>query len=215
MSGALLKWMVVVVVVVLAGCGGKRVALENDRLRRENFDLKEHVDALEGHIAELLILTKTPERSAAPEDSTEVLAATPKVVSVTIDRLSHVRDADRDGVPDTLVVYVVPRDGRDRFLQVVGRLQVIAAIAPLDKDATTIGQAEFAPSAVRDAYRMTFSGPHYTFEVPIVIPREFARESILLRAVLVDATTGGRYEAERVLKTREPEPSRQAPAGSR
>ncbi|MCA9297024.1 MAG: hypothetical protein KC983_10915 [Phycisphaerales bacterium] len=216
MRGALLtELMMAAVVALLAGCGGKSVSLENDRLRRENFDLKEQVDALEGRNAELLAMMKTPEPVIAPEDPADVIAATPQVVAVTIDRISHVRDTDSDGVPDTLVVYIVPRDGRDRFLQVVGRVKIVAAIAPLESDATTIGQAEFTPAAVRDAYRSTFTGTHYTFEVPIVMPAGAERESILIRVALDDATTGKRVEAERVVKTRAPKPPLDAGPRSR
>ncbi|MCI0366190.1 MAG: hypothetical protein L0219_20205, partial [Phycisphaerales bacterium] len=147
----------------------KEVSNANNELRMKNVELQSQVDDLSRRNKELQIEL---ERSSAvpstlPED---IRANTPHVTAIKIDGISHVRDSDNDGRPDRLVIYLQPTDGRGRFTQLVGSVSVNAALVPADGEAQTVGRVTLNPAEIRDAYRSTITGIHYTIEVPIQLP---------------------------------------------
>ncbi len=174
-----------------AGCGSgaKRASLENDRLRAEALDLKDRIVGLEKRNAELeaeLLRASAEPRSLAEE----YRANAPHVASISIGRLSHARDDDGDGRPDTLVLYVKPSDGLDRFVQMVGHLSAHAAILPTNGDAVTIGRANLGPAEVRQAYRSSALGTHYTVTLPIESPPDAQTTTVIAQVEFTDAYDG-------------------------
>jgi hypothetical protein len=185
--------------LLLSGCFGnnsRAVADENDRLRRELLDAQKQLAAAQARTGELEADLKAlaAQSQTLPED---VLAATPRVQTLEIDRLSHARDTDGDARPDHLVVYLRTLDGYQRVLQIAGDITIIVACLPRDQDAVTVARKAFKPAEVRDCYRSGITGTHYTFEVPIDPSTATAHAACTIRAVFVDPSTGVEHSAQR------------------
>jgi hypothetical protein len=192
----------VVAVFVVSGCGQRRFSNENDVLRARVLELEKEAAALEKRIIELEAELAA---QAIPPDgqSMEITANTPHVAAISIDRLSHIRDDDKDGTPDTLIVYVKPADGRGRFVQLVGRLHLHAALLPMREESQTIALLELSPGEVRDAYRSSFTGTHYTIEAPLALPADAAASAECDVCITYeDGRTGQRFEEHRAIALR-------------
>ena len=177
------------VAVLTAGCGSfKKVSQENDRLRALVMELQDENRALAGRAGELEGQVQRLTRDLPIPQ--EVRDATPHVTDISIASVSHATDTDGDGRPDTLVVYVEPTDGRGRFVQLVGALSVHAATLPADGDAITIGRVTLGPRELRDAYRSTFLGTHYTIDVPITIAAGATQTECTVQVEFVDGRDG-------------------------
>jgi hypothetical protein len=191
-----------VTVLIAPGCRDQRLSEENDRLRARVLDLETEIRALRQRNEELAVAV---ERVADASDglSADALAATPGLVELKIGRLSHSDDEDGDGIAETLVLYLNPRDGRSRFLQIVGTLSVHAAVLPPDADAITIGRRTLDPIELRDAYRSGVTGTHYTVELPIESGNGDNEASLpnsaIVRVEFTDARTGAVHAAERAI----------------
>ncbi len=177
------------VAVLTAGCGSfKKVSEENDRLRALVMELQDENRALAGRAGELEGQVQRLTRDLPIPQ--EVRDATPHVTDISIASVSHATDTDGDGRPDTLVVYVEPTDGRGRFVQLVGALSVHAATLPADGDAITLGRVTLGPRELRDAYRSTFLGTHYTIDVPITIAAGATQTECTVQVEFVDGRDG-------------------------
>jgi hypothetical protein len=198
----LLTAAAIVATAALIGCGRRDFANENDVLRARVLELETQTAALERRIVELeaeLAAQTIPPASLAPE----IAANTPQVADISIDRLSHFQDDDEDGTIDALIVYIVPADGRDRFVQLVGRLSLHAALLPMDDEPQTIARVDLSPGAVRDAYRSSFMGTHYTIDAPVSLPADAAAfDACDVRVTYEDGRTGRRLEAHRAISLR-------------
>ncbi len=181
------------------GCGSfKRVSRENDRLRTQAMELQQQNRDLTNRTAELeaQILRASDDGGVAQD----VRDATPHVAAISIDAISHVLDEDGDGRPDTLVVYVTPSDGRGRFVQMVGDLSVHTAMLPTDSDAISIGRIRLGPRELRDAYRSTFLGTHYTITMPISVPDSPHPTGCTVKAEFLDGYDGRRVTDQREIQ---------------
>ncbi len=177
------------VAVLTAGCGSfKKVSEENDRLRALVMELQDENRALAGRAGELDAQVRRLTRDLPIPK--EVRDATPHVADVSIAAVSHATDTDGDGRPDTLIVYVEPTDGRGRFVQLVGALSVHAATLPADGDAITLGRVTLGPLELRDAYRSTFLGTHYTVKVPITIAPGATQTECTVQVEFIDGRDG-------------------------
>ncbi len=184
-----------VVAVLTTGCGSfKKVSEENDRLRARVMELEDENRELAGRAGELDGQVQRLTRDLPIPQ--EVRDATPHVTDISIASVSHARDTDGDGVPDTLVVYVEPSDGRGRFVQLVGELSVHAATLPADGDAITLGRVTLGPRELRDAYRSTFLGTHYTVDVPITIAPGATPTECTVQVEFVDGRDGRTVTAQ-------------------
>ncbi len=203
-SSAARAILVLLGAALLPGCSADpaKLAAENDRLRAELLDLRKQVDGLRRRSNELR--ADLGRFSADPEAlPPEIRANTPHVAEITIGRLSHVRDEDNDGRPDTLVVYVKPVDGLGRAVQLVGHLSVNAALLPGDADAITIGRVQLDPAELRMAYRSAIMGAaHYTVTVPIELPADAREDKCLVRVSYDDGRTRLRHTDEKGISLR-------------
>ena len=75
-------------------------------------------------------------------------------------------------------------------MQLVGELSVHAAVLPADGDAITLGRVRLGPLELRDAYRSTFLGTHYTVDVPITIALGATQTQCTVKVVFVDGHNG-------------------------
>jgi len=183
------------VAVLTAGCGSfKKVSEENDRLRARLIEVQDENRELTGRGAELDgQLQRLTRDLPIPQ---EVRDATPHVADISIGSVTHATDTDGDGRSDTLIVYVEPTDGRGRFVQLVGELSVHAATLPTDGDAITLGRVTLGPRELRDAYRSTFLGTHYTVEVPITIDDPATQTVCTVKVEFVDGRSGRRVTVQ-------------------
>ncbi|MEO0630730.1 MAG: hypothetical protein AAFY46_08370, partial [Planctomycetota bacterium] len=105
---------------VLIGCSsGARIAAANDELRSERETQRERIDALEAENAELkakLAEANARSESPLPED---VIDALPRVAGIELTRFSSIGDGE-------VTWAIKPTDGRGRFVQVVGTLELRA-----------------------------------------------------------------------------------------
>ena len=190
-----------------AGCASDRVRAENDRLREHVQSLEDELEASNRRMLELAqqVNRLTREMQSEPQAgiAADIAAAEPLVTSIALGRLSHAVDDDLDGFADRIVLYLNPADGRGRFMQIVGSLDV--QVVAIDADGPrTLGQRSLDPLSVRDAYRSSFTGTHYTIEVDV----EPSAGDVTSRAVVLftDGKTGQTHRAERSIALDTPQP---------
>jgi hypothetical protein len=186
------------VTAMVAGCGSfKKASAENDRIRARLLELEDENRELAGRAAELDAQLQRVTRDLP--GSQEVRDATPHVAAISIDSISHASDTDGDGRVDTLLVYFSPSDARGRFVQMVGDLSIHAATLPPDGDAITLGRISIGPGELRDAYRSTFLGTHYTIEVPIDVTDPGTQTDCTLKVEFVDGYDGRSITSQQVI----------------
>ena len=194
----LIVGLIAVVAVGLCGCqSGRAIAEENDRLRRVVLDFEDEVARLSGRISELesALETSAELRGADPV----IESVTPRVVAIEIDRLSHI--AQREDAASALI-FVKPRDARSRMIQLVGSLSAQIVWIPLEGEAATLAGTTFDPETVRDAYRSSFMGTHYSFELPLdasTLARVREHDGLIVRVSFTDGLTGRVHAAERTV----------------
>ena len=153
--------------------------------------------------------------AAAPQTSDEIARATPVLAGIEIDRLSGPTPSDAIGFP----VFVRTLDGRGRFIQAVGRLDIevfvddVGATSPIRVASATLG-----PLDVREAYRSGVAGTHY--RVDVVADPQFlrsmtyrgglARYDLRVVARFDDALTSQRHEATETIRARDRSPGAKA-----
>lgn len=186
----------VILALSLAGCGASasKVSQENDRLRERILQLEQEVKGVKARNAELETRLAQADRTPTTIPD-EVAASTPHVAAIALSRLSHARDDNHDGRPDTLLLYLEPSDGLGRFLQLVGTITVHAAILPDQDPAQTIGQRAIGPKELRECYRSAFTGQYYALTLPIDPPADAT--SSIVRITFTDAYSGRSFSTER------------------
>jgi hypothetical protein len=180
-----------------AGCRSSFVT-EGDALRERIMELEESLLDAERRAAELEASLAEAHADRVDVDP-EIEAATPRVTGLQLGRLSHLSDADADGVPDGAVVYLSPADGRGRFLQLTGHLTVHAVVIPPDRPSISLLIVRLSPAELRDAYRSSLTGTHYTIEAPFDWPADIASRTATVRVEFTDGATGRVHSAEREL----------------
>jgi outer membrane murein-binding lipoprotein Lpp len=192
---------VVLLVALAAGCADKKASRENDALRARVMELEAQVERLTDHTGELKAALDRAE--AVPETlPDQVRDNIPHVVRVEVERLSHALDEDGDGRAEGVLVYVKPSDGLGRFVQLVGRLSVHAAVLPPDADAISVGRVTLDPTEVREAYRTSFMGTHYRLTVPVTLPAGLPQGPCTIRVVYEDGRSGRSVSAQREIDLR-------------
>lgn len=193
---------IVLVCSSIAGAGCRRdFTTQGDVLRERILELERENERLVLRSAELQ--AELQAAAARPASlPAEALAAQPRVAGIRIGRLSHVADTDEDGQPDLLRLYVTSRDGRGRFLQLVGSLSLNAAILPADAEAVTVARCTLDPIELRETYRSGIGGTHYTIECPLTYPAAAGVDAIDVRVTYRDATSGREHTASRSISTR-------------
>lgn len=195
-------------VAVLGGCGSRGANVDVAAMRSRIAELEQRVGELERRNMELIgALARGDDEDGEPP--AEVRANTPHVAEVSIGRRSHGRDHTGDGRADELVIYLRPKDGRGRFVQMVGAVTVSASAAPqVDDDETAepdtaaeagrvIGRRALGPTALRDAYRSGLTGTHYTVTLPLGAETSADHDEAIVRVTYRDGWTGRVHTSER------------------
>ncbi len=197
--------------VFLTACsvGGNQSASEaNDLLRREKLALESTITTLTGEKEELRVKLAESERARGSNLPAEVLEAVPRCTGITIDSLSGFDPTDPTKPATGATIYINPRDGRGRFVPLVGTLRAAASVLPANLDATKGDQAtldrvalaqsrvELSPTKLRDAYRSGLLGTAYAAELKFDASISDRKSKLLLRVEFIDALTGQTHRAE-------------------
>jgi hypothetical protein len=186
---------------VISGCqSSSRISAENDRLRRRVLEMEGEVAALKGRNQELLTELQKP--TTAPDLlPQEIRENFPHVGEIAIGRLSYAADSNGDGAADLLKIYIEPRDGMGRFLQIVGRVGLHAAVLRPETDAITIGRKMYEPREVREAYRAPMmGGSYYAFELPLTLPAGAEMTQCTVSATFFDGITDQEFQTQKVIQ---------------
>jgi hypothetical protein len=187
----------------LAACSsGSRVASENDRLRLKNLELTKQVEGLTLERSELKAKLAEANRARESALAPDVLDAIPRCAGIEIDSLSGWTPTDRSAPVTGAVIYLLPKDGRGRFVQIVGTLTVDATVLPQSgatSNQVPIQTKTLVPAELRESYRSGFMGTGYTIELPIPTNPAARSSTLVLRARFVDALTGQTWSAERTV----------------
>ncbi len=190
-------------ITLAGGCRAKPKNFdnENDDLRRQLDATQSQVEALRARNTELQAQVAEAARrleAATGEPAADVVASIPRCAGVKIGRLSGVDPLS----PDRLTLYLTPYDGRQRFVQVAGTLAVSATVLSANpasgEPPEVAGVVTLGPTGLREAYRSSPLGTHYTIEIDLDPPVS-PGTSLLVRARLDDAVTGLSHDATRVL----------------
>ncbi len=191
---------------VLVGCSGpKDFDNENDTLRKEreallveNADLAARLEEAEAKLAEIVATSDLAKR----EDPEGVAGATPRCAGLSFGRLTGPADRDEAIGADVVEVYIRPFDGRRRFIQITGWVSATVDLLPLPDPATgavpeprRLGAIELTPEQVREAYRSSPLGTHYTVEIPLDVPNAPLVGEVVVRVGFRDAQTGRQHSA--------------------
>jgi hypothetical protein len=184
--------------LTLPACSSPRRTSEaNDKLRKENLELRRQVDDLQAkadlRVAEIDRLQKQVNH---PQPAVEGAVA-PQLTKITFDRLTGPVDTNSDHKDDTVRVYLRTLDQQGRFLPVAGVAKVqVTGVAP-GRDPVVLVDKTFDPKAFDAAYRSGLTGTHYTLELPLPQPLPDGVRSVMIIAHLTDTLTRSTFTAER------------------
>lgn len=183
---------VVAATAPLASCQG-RALVPNvaDGLRAEVVERTRERDEARAKVAELE--TKITELTLARDAKIdpEAAEAMPALAGVALSGLSTARLVDPNKA--TLALVIEPLDGLGRFLQVTGTLRATAAVLIPGREPLAAGKATIGPKALREAYRSTPFGTHYTIEIPLTWDGTDPARAVSIAAEFTDALTGKAY----------------------
>ncbi|MFM2164457.1 MAG: hypothetical protein RL325_894 [Planctomycetota bacterium] len=148
---------------------------------RERDDAQRRVRDLEAKLAER-------PRPAVGGMSAEAESVLPRLEDIRVDPMSSVR-LDASGGP-TLRLVIEPIDGKGRFLQITGDLEIGVMLTVSPTQMASVGDLKCGPKALSDAYRMGFLGTHYSFEIPLKIDPKQAPRLVTVNGSFTDALTG-------------------------
>ncbi len=162
---------------------------------RERDEAQRRVRDLEGKLAER-------PRAAAGAMTPEAEGVLPRLDGIRVDpSMSSVRLDGPSGAVLRLVLE--PIDGKGRFLQITGDLEIGAMLTNSPNDMVSVGDLRCGPKALSDAYRSGFLGSHYSFELPLKIDSKQAPKTIVVNGVFNDALTGKPVSFQQVVAVRQ------------
>ena len=156
---------------VRVGGDGKTPQQHNDELRRDNQQLRKQVDETQQRIAGLQQELQTY-RLQAQQDPDHPKPDMPDAVVPVLTGLEFARytgpvDTDRDGLDDTLRLYLRPTDQKNRFRVVAGQVNVqLTRLAP-EQPPQVLLERTFSPTQLDEAYRTGFTGDYYHLDLPL------------------------------------------------
>lgn len=185
----------VVATVPATGCRGRALAPNvADGLRAEVVERTRERDEARAKVAELE--TKLSELTLARDAriDPEAAEALPALAGVALSGLSTARLVDPNRA--SLALVIEPRDGSGRFLQITGTLRATAAVLIPGREPIAAGKATLGPKALRETYRSTPFGTHYTIDIPLVWEGSDAARAVSIAAEFTDAVTGRAYPVQ-------------------
>ena len=194
--------------VPLGGCriGPRDFRNENDRLRRQNLELRREVEQLSERLAlrigELEALRQQLERAEAdpmPEAERPVLSR------LSMGRYSGGVDTTDDGFDNLIRVYLRPQDQQGRVMPVAGRAIIQAVAVPREDEPTILARRVYEPGEFDRAWRSGFMGSHFTLELeldPEQVPEDVSEA--IVRVTFTQAGTGVELQTQEAFRIRRP-----------
>jgi len=197
---------VILLCAVASGCffGPRNFENENDRLRKENLELRERVAELEAQLLAARDRIDNLERRISGGVTPNVPGVAPSDVpqasELSFGRFLGLVDDDEDGVADVARVYLIVRDQFGRVMPVAGSVRVRVVVIPSQGEPRTLGMLELVGEAFAETYRQGLTGAHYTLRVPIAAPGELGpNDELVVRALVTDAATGRTLTASKTM----------------
>jgi hypothetical protein len=126
----------------------------------------------------------------------EVVANAPIPVRIAASFGSAVPATDGPSAPLDLTVHVVPLDGRERFVQMTGWVDVtVVTFTANPAEAVVLATRHFEPGEVRDALRSGFFGIHYGFTLPLPADATRGHRTVVARVLYRDGFTRRELES--------------------
>ena len=179
-----------------------------DALREQVQALEAKNSALESRVEELNAQLSSKSEAAAkpgaiPTITPELVQATPRVAKISIGSLSRVvPKSPPSGMatqPAELVVFMNVFDGKDRAFQLTGTVDLEASAHAPGGKVVSLASSHWGPLQLRDVYRSGFGTPHYSLQVPIVVPADMQDATLLVVVTYVDGWTGRTLKTERAM----------------
>ncbi len=191
-----------------AGCssGPKNFENDNDALRRQVLQMDQEITSLRAQRAELAAKLSELNRALNAQSSgltNDALEALPRCAELQIGALSGPVDSDSIPGLDAFDLYISPLDGLRRFTQITGSLTATVSLLPTpdnnnsQSQPSLLASASLGPAELRDAYRSSFMGTHYSLRLPLHQPNQPLPPHGVLASTITfdDALTGARLTA--------------------
>ena len=177
---------------VPAGCAGRAlVPNEADTLREQLARRTGERDAALAKVSELDAKLLRLSAEQATKIDPEVAQALPALARLEISDLSTARLTSQNTA--NLAVVIEPTDALGRFLQVTGTVRVTAAAVVAGDPPLAAGTLTLGPAALRERYRSSMMGTHYTLEFPIEWTGDKPASAISVVCEFKDGLTGRTY----------------------
>jgi hypothetical protein len=177
---------------VPAGCAGRAlVPNEADALREQLARRTGERDAALAKVSELDAKLLRLSAEQATKIDPEVAQALPALARLEISELSTARLTSQNTA--NLAVVIEPTDALGRFLQVTGTVRMTAAAVVAGDPPLAAGTLTLGPAALRERYRSSMMGTHYTLEFPIEWTGGKPASAISVVCEFKDGLTGRTY----------------------
>lgn len=177
---------------VPAGCAGRAlVPNEADTLREQLVRRTGERDAALAKVSELDAKLLRLSAEQATKIDPEVAQALPALARLEISDLSTARLTSQNTA--NLAVVIEPTDALGRFLQVTGTVRVTAAAVVAGDPPLAAGTLTLGPAALRERYRSSMMGTHYTLEFPIEWTGDKPASAISVVCEFKDGLSGRTY----------------------
>lgn len=192
---------------VMAGCGGPRPERVTVQLRRENFSLREQIGELERQIeAERELLRAAELRiETVPTLPSERLDELFLVNGLRFGRLTGgLKLDDQIAGHDGLIIYIVPIDQMNQSLKAAGAF-VVEAFDLAESDQPLVGRWEFSTDQAESNWYGAALLYTYVLRCPWqdVLPEN---EELTVRISFTEALTGRVFIAQRLVRIDPPRP---------
>ena len=184
--------------LVSAGCGdGAKTSLfgQIKSLGEEKTDLKMQVQQLEVENKELSeqVETLTAIGTKARIDALE------RIERIELGKMTGLFDKDKDGVEESLIVYIRTIDGAGDLVKAAGSVEV--ALWDLDVPANPhLADWEVKPDELTKAWTPTLLTNYYRLKFDISGLLDDAKKELTVKVVFTDYVTGKVHRDQRVIK---------------
>lgn len=190
-------------VLLPAGCriGGGDFANENDRLRRENLDLRGRVEQLDTQVDRLDTALQIAERDRTSElDALPDGVTRPVCAEIRIGQFSGGIDTNDDDRDDAVRLYLETFDARGRFIQAIGPVRVTVVATHAGAPAMTLATHTVDAATFDQSYRSSSAGTHYTLKCDLTQPAPAGTDRVTVHVALTDLLTGHEHLTEAIVR---------------
>lgn len=189
------------IVLSLAGCGPQNYLNDNDKLRAQNLHLQQQVQQLQNNLQLQKGHVATLEKQLHPAPVNLPNAQIPVLSKLEMARFSGLTKK-HDGQP-AIRLYVRTLDQQGRMMPVAGKAKLVVVAILNNGKPQIIAQRDYSPKQLDGAYRYTFAGTHYVFDLPLKQSMLQKVNQITAKVILTQARTGRVFTLQEVFKTDE------------